>query len=518
MLSVRVNPKASLNLSHYLDQALGRGGAPFGSMCVNRTVSNPGMFVGAMSAALLICMGSAPDFAYAAFRKDASISVEAEHNSNVALTADETSNQAYRFGGKLALTQDSARFSTNVNLSLTREFNSDADDRTLPVGNLNSQWTIAQKRLFWVLNDTVSVALSSPLSVSTIDESEVTNVVSTGPDWIIPFSAFTNLRFSGRYERTDYESEGRADRPRKNASVTLSHVINAHWTTDLSHQAVWEEFDDNEVKLSTNQLGLGFQGKRINWRAAVGETEYEGNAFSSDVVNFNFRYRINSALSLFGTYAEALESDIGRTLAFAQRRAQDLGALVDRCLDPAAATLDGCDTLPGFGGDNEGLFLTNSNFQFDNALFETEEQSVGLQLALNRVNFLLEYLESEERQSIDASTGGLLNESDVLRSETARLSIKFPVTARLQASVLYELRNPEAQVVSVADGRVITDDSLEETRVSFEMRWSVEPMLSAFFRAVHTEVTQTPGAGNTLTQILEADGERYAIGFEYNFQ
>lgn len=477
------------------------------------------------------CLGigvSVPDVTEAAFRKNASVTLEAEHNSNVSLTDVENSNRAYRLGGQFQLAQESARFNTDINLSVSREFNSDRDDRTLPVGALNSRWTISRKRLFWVLNDTVSVVLRDPLSASTVEESETTNTLSTGPDWVIPFTPFTSLRFSGRYERVDYENEAQADRPRENASVTLNHVINSSWSTDLSHSVIWEEFEQADSKRSTNQIGLSFTGKRINWRAAVGETELDGGNADTDVASFNFRYRVSSVVSLVGAYSESLDSDIGRATRFAQQRSGEFQFLADECRDSLGGGSGNCEDLPGvsvvaeeeiqtYRNDRDQRFLDTGtlaqsyDFQTDNALFETEDYSLGLQIALKRMQISLDYIESEERQSIDISTGGVIAEPDVISRETSRVTFRIPLTARLRSTAAYELRKPETRTL----GRT---SALEEELVTLGLNWSVEPMLSAFVKVIQTNVLEDADINDALIAQQEADGERYVIGFQYNFQ
>lgn len=466
--------------------------------------------------------------AEAAFRKSASVSLEAEQNSNVSLSAVENSNRAYRLGGQFQLTQESARFNTDINLSLTREFNSAEEERTLPVGSFNTQWTISQKRLFWVLTDTVSVVLRDPLASSTVNDSEITNTFSTGPDWVIPFTPFTSLRFSGRYERVYYENEAQADRPRQNFTATLNHIINANWSADLSHSEIKEEFELRDITRSTDQVGLSFRGKRINWRAAAGQTDLGNASDDTDVSSFNFRYRVSSVVSLLGAYSKSVDSDIGRAISLAQRRTNEFQSLADGCRQGFGGGGGDCQDLPGvsvvavediqaYRNDRDQFFLTAEDlaqsyeFQTDNALFETEEYSLGLEIALKRLQISLDYLESDEIQTIDVNTGGVIAEPDLLTRETARLTFRVPITGRLRSTASYEVRKPETTSLNVTS-------ALEEEVISLGLEWAVEPTLSAFVRIVHTDVIEDEDINDGLTMFQEADSQRFIVGFKYNFQ
>ncbi|MEJ2670245.1 MAG: hypothetical protein P8077_08400 [Gammaproteobacteria bacterium] len=54
--------------------------------------------------------------AQAAFKKDAAVSLEASYEDNAEISSNPNSNTAFILGGYFGLSQDSARFKTNVNL------------------------------------------------------------------------------------------------------------------------------------------------------------------------------------------------------------------------------------------------------------------------------------------------------------------------------------------------------------------------------------------------------------------
>lgn len=478
-----------------------------------------------------------PLTAQAAFRKQASANFEAEHNTNVSLSnGDDVSNQSYRVGGRMALTQDSARFSTNLNFSLIQEFNSDRDGRILPSGTVNTRWTISPKRLFWSLNNTASQTLSDALSASIIEDLATTNVLSTGPDWVIPFSALTNLRFGGRYERVDYDNDDQEDRERNNASITLSHVMNKAWSTDISRSAFWESFSETDLKIISDQIGLSFRGKRVFWRASVGESDVEDGRVTTDTSAFNIRYQIGANVSLVGAYTQALDTDIGRASALAFQRVSDIASLSRDCaLDNAASGGGRCGNLPGVSVEivddvvryrqdrDQSTSLTQlelatgflSDFIIDDALFETARYSAGLQFSLKRVQIGVDYIETEERQSIDVQAVSELNQPEVIKTTTARVSLSFPISARLRSQMSAERRSPEREG---GEGVGLTN-ALDEDRISWELRWAVEPTLQSFLRVTHTDVAREDrDQDQQLIGSVDADSLRYVLGFTYNFQ
>lgn len=475
-----------------------------------------------------------PMSAEATFRKNASVSIEAAHDTNASLGEVDNSNSSYTFGGRFQLNQNSARFSTNIDLSLSRELNQDFDSRTLPSGSLATQWTISQNRLFWTLNNNISQVLDNSLSFSTIENSDLTNVFSTGPTWVIPFSTLTSLRLSANHQRIDYDNSGQEDRQRNSASVFLGHTFTKLWSGDVSRSANWEEFTLGTTKVVTDQVGLSFRGKRISWRAAGGETQVEDGQLSTDTQSFSFQYRLSTTVSVFANYSEGLDSDIGQSLAFANRRASDIAFLSNQCFVGLATAGGTCNNLPGvtvgladdgsvtYTRDRDQSRITQNQFNqsfleiIDNtdALFESERTSAGIQIALNRASLSLSVQESEDRQSIELNTLVFDNDPDIVRSKSATVALNFPLSARIGASVSYVRRQPESDTL-------LLQSIAQEDRLSCNLTWAIEPMLQGFFRFAHTDVERSDldSTGAVIANSeTEADGQRFAIGFTYNFQ
>ncbi|MEJ2744024.1 MAG: hypothetical protein P8176_16520, partial [Gammaproteobacteria bacterium] len=262
--------------------------------------------------------------AQAAFKKDAAVSLEASYEDNAEISSNPNSNTAFILGGYFDLSQDSARFKTNVNLSLRREINNDADNRTLPSGSLDSRWVLAKDRLFWVVNDTVQQTRVNAFELDTRRNSSTTNALSTGPDLVVPFGVLTQWRTSARRDRIDYSNGAQMDRERDSASTTLSRTWSPRWSTDLSRNWEWETFTAFDRDVVTDTVGLNFNGNRISWRVATGQTDIDSGQLESDVHSANVRYRFTSTLSFVASYNRAFRSDISEALQLADQRLSNI--------------------------------------------------------------------------------------------------------------------------------------------------------------------------------------------------
>lgn len=136
------------------------------------------------------------------------------HTDNVTLVeSDPISQTIASAGGSINLTRTGSRL--NATLRGDGNFLSYLDDafedEFLGSAAANIEVDLVGEALTWTVDNTFGQAITNEFEPPTPDNRGNVNVISTGPDILLPIGSATELAFGGRYEDSTYESTSETD-------------------------------------------------------------------------------------------------------------------------------------------------------------------------------------------------------------------------------------------------------------------------------------------------------------------
>jgi hypothetical protein len=131
----------------------------------------------------------------------------------------------------------------------------------LPSGYLNLIGNIVPQRLAWTAQDNVGQVSSQLLDALDTADRQTINVLSTGPDLLLPLPGRNHLNLNGRYGTSSY-SRSNIDSRRYDAGLALSHELLR--TASLSLNYVYRRINYKEDRLyPSNTVAVAFLGYSV---------------------------------------------------------------------------------------------------------------------------------------------------------------------------------------------------------------------------------------------------------------
>lgn len=181
--------------------------------------------------------------------------------------ANQKNETSYTLIAAMTAVEDAADYSVFIdgNIRSTDYINDIAADRVTGDLTANLIWKISPGQFDWILDDTFTQTAINPLDNKAPDNRQNVNIISTGPDYTIRFSATNNLIFSGRLENYLFENNNQqifasANNNRGTFSASWSKQMNSRLNLSINDDAAivryrndqLNSYDRNDVYLGVN--------------------------------------------------------------------------------------------------------------------------------------------------------------------------------------------------------------------------------------------------------------------------
>ncbi len=171
--------------------------------------------------------------------------------SNVNRVPNPTDSEtSYTLIAALTAIEDTANFSMYVdgNVRSINYTKGLADDRVTGDIVANFVWKISPGQFDWILDDTFTQTSINPLQPNRPSNLQNVNILSTGPDYTIRFSATNNLLFTSRAETYRYESITiNRDNNRGTLSASWTKQMNSRLALSLNDLAEKVDYDSSAI-------------------------------------------------------------------------------------------------------------------------------------------------------------------------------------------------------------------------------------------------------------------------------
>lgn len=269
-------------------------------------------------------------------------------------------------------------------------FNDTVDDEVLGQLDASLAWWAVPDELAWVVDNVYGQVATDPFSPISPDNRENTNVLSTGPDWFIPFGERLRAYLGGRYGTVHYEVTD-ADSDRWLAIAGIDRAMSSR--SRLGIQASSESVDFDSAQQDDFDRREAYARYEFSHeRQAAGERQATGSP-TGLTVNAGYTWLEGDA----GNHsAPLLELGYSREITASVRIGLELASRYsDAGLGFAAGGLPGSEpgtdpgVIPGAGVFEERSGLATLDFQ---------RQRTTLSLALGLADELYETASLDRRR------------------------------------------------------------------------------------------------------------------------
>lgn len=159
---------------------------------------------------------------------------------------------SYTLIAAMTAVEDAANYSVFIdgNIRSIDYIENIAPDRVTGDLTANLIWKIKPGQFDWILNDTFTQTAINPLQNNSPGNRQNVNILSTGPDYTIRFSATNNLIFSGRIE--NYLFENNRQQVLNNANNNNQQTLVSANNNRAIFSASWSRQMNSRLNLSIN--------------------------------------------------------------------------------------------------------------------------------------------------------------------------------------------------------------------------------------------------------------------------
>lgn len=196
------------------------------------------------------------------------------------------------------------------------------EDRKYFTGDSTLRWKIKPEVFSWALTNNRSMQLLSASSADTLDNRQIVDVTSTGPQLDLRVAGTDVLHLDYNYSLASFERNTVIDQTRQNATISYRHYVSQRLAVSATAYALTSEYDNAAIPgfdrynysasadYTTDQLTLSAELGGIDIRRE-GQTPTNG-----DLIRLETEYKINTRSTFTASYSSNEEDIISNLNSF----------------------------------------------------------------------------------------------------------------------------------------------------------------------------------------------------------